>query len=151
MSLTWMDEERRAAKDQGRDPKGFFPHSNAGTPMEAIDAAARPYRNVRLAPAKAPEVIPPFAVSIEIPCDDCGGDGVDVGGLDPVNRTDCRRCQGTGKETLTRSYLAEAFAIAREAPDARVIQREHLVALAAYAKLTASSLSQNNLEVSDAA
>lgn len=38
--------------------------------------------------------------TIEIRCEDCGGSGVDAGGLSAYEREDCSSCHGTGRETV---------------------------------------------------
>lgn len=37
---------------------------------------------------------------IEVPCEDCGGSGIDAGGISAVESEDCRSCNGTGRETI---------------------------------------------------
>src|ERR1700733_7294216 len=47
----------------------------------------------------------PFVIEQEIPCEDCGGTGRDIGVLDPWDGGVCPRCAGSGRETVIRNYL----------------------------------------------
>lgn len=38
--------------------------------------------------------------TLEVSCDDCGGSGVDIGGLSAYEPENCHSCNGTGVETL---------------------------------------------------
>ena len=53
---------------------------------------------------------------------------------------DCSACHGTGKETILRNYLAEAFRIAANPQANLQLERAHLVALTAYARQTVNAL-----------
>jgi hypothetical protein len=75
----------------------------------------------------------PFTAEVNIPCEDCGGDGRDRGSLNPHEPEDCPSCHGTGREKLTRNYLSEAWAITR-GDSSRPIERLHLAALDAYSR-----------------
>jgi hypothetical protein len=70
---------------------------------------------------------------VEIPCDECGGSGVDPGGLNAYGPEDCPVCHGSKRQTITRNYLSEAFAITSGQSD-RPIERKHLTALDAYSR-----------------
>ena len=57
--------------------------------------------------------------TIEVQCEDCGGSGVDSGGLSAYERTDCPACFGYGKvfielaaATVARKHAAMAQAAA---------------------------------------
>jgi hypothetical protein len=85
-----------------------------------------------------PEAFPPFSALVEQECEDCKGTGQDAGALD--NDYDpCSHCNGSGKETVLRKYLAEAFAIAA-GQSSRPAEKEHLVAITQYARETVSAL-----------
>jgi hypothetical protein len=86
------------------------------------------------------EPLPPLSDLVEIDCQDCGGGGNDPGGLNPHEPEDCPTCHGTGKETILRNYLAEAFRIAANPESELQLERAHLVALKAYALQTVSAL-----------
>lgn len=60
--------------------------------------------------------------------------------MDPQEPENCSTCNGSGKETILRNYLAEAFRIAAD-PEANLqFERAHLVALTVYARQTVSAL-----------
>jgi hypothetical protein len=92
------------------------------------------------ATAVGPEPLPPFSDLVEIDCQDCGGRGYDPGGINPQEAEDCSACHGTGKETILRNYLAEAFRIAANPHANLQLERAHLVALTAYARQTVNAL-----------
>ena len=98
----------------------------------------------RIPPASAttvgPEPMPPFSDLVEIDCQDCGGRGYDPGGINPQEAEDCPACHGSGKETILRNYLAEAFRIAANPQANLPLERAHLVALTAYARQTVNAL-----------
>ena len=95
----------------------------------------------------APEPLPPFSDLTEINCQDCGGKGYDPGSVNPRAPEECPTCHGSGKETVLRNYLAEAFRIAAD-PEADLrLERAHLVALTAYARQTVSALLMSLPEV----
>jgi hypothetical protein len=75
----------------------------------------------------------PFMAEIEIDCEECGGSGVDPGGLNAYEPEDCRVCYGSKRQTITRNYLSEAWAITR-GDSSRPIERLHLAALDAYSR-----------------
>ena len=75
----------------------------------------------------------PFVAEIEQDCEECGGSGVDPGGLNAFEPEDCPVCHGTKRQTVTRNYLSEAFAITSGQSD-RPIERQHLTALDAYSR-----------------
>ena len=73
-------------------------------------------------------------------CEDCGGTGYDFGSTREFDPEDCPRCSGSGTELVFRNYLAEAFHIISD-PECRVpLCREHIVAMATYARQTVSAL-----------
>ena len=80
----------------------------------------------------------PFIAEVEIDCEECGGSGVDPGGLNAYEPEDCRVCHGTKRMTITRNYLAEAFALTSGRSD-RPIERKHLTALDAYSRQVMSA------------
>ena len=98
----------------------------------------------RIPPARAttvgPEPLPPFSDLVEVDCQDCGGRGYDPGGSNPQEAEDCPSCRGSGKETILRNYLAEAFRIAANPQSNLQLERAHLVALTAYARQTVNAL-----------
>lgn len=75
---------------------------------------------------------PPFAIPEVIPCQDCGGNGIERGGLTREGEV-CRSCKGTKEETILRNYLAESLRIAAGQLEAPVTKR-HLAAIVAYAR-----------------
>jgi hypothetical protein len=77
---------------------------------------------------------------VEIDCQDCGGRGYDPGSVNPQEAEDCLACQGSGKESIVRNYLAEAFRIAANPQANLQPERAHLVALTAYARQTVNAL-----------
>jgi hypothetical protein len=81
-----------------------------------------------------PEPLPPFSDLVEIDCQDCGGRGYDPGSVNPQEAEDCTACHGSGKETILRNYLAEAFRIAANPQANLPLERAHLIALTAYAR-----------------
>ena len=62
-------------------------------------------------------------------CEECGGSGVDPGGIDPWGPEVCPKCQGAKTQTIVRNYLAEAFQIAGNPDSIRTVERLHLVAV----------------------
>jgi hypothetical protein len=98
----------------------------------------------RIPPASAtrvaPEPLPPFSDFVEIDCQGCGGRGYDPGSVNPQEAEDCTACHGSGKETILRNYLAEAFRIAANPQANLQLERAHLVALTAYARQTVNAL-----------
>jgi hypothetical protein len=83
----------------------------------------------------------PYTTESEIDCDECGGSGVDPGGLNAYEPEDCPVCHGTKHQTVTRNYLGEAFALASGQSN-QPIEREHLVALDAYSRQLMSAYAQ---------
>jgi hypothetical protein len=83
----------------------------------------------------------PFIAEFEIDCEECGGSGVDPGGLNAHEPEDCRVCHGAKRVTITRNYLGEAFAIS-SGQSARPIERQHLTALDAYSRQVMSAYAQ---------
>jgi hypothetical protein len=102
---------------------------------------AQPARNA-LVPSVAGNPLAPYMETVEIACEDCGGDGRDMGSVsidrfsDPV----CPTCKGAKTQTVTRNYLSEAFAIARDDSSTRQVDRKHLVAIIRYARQHVSAL-----------
>jgi hypothetical protein len=125
--LRWAEEAN--ARIVRRDP-------SCSVPLESEPKAIPPRR----ARTVAPEPLPPFSALVEIPCQDCGAKGYDAGSLNPHQREVCPACQGSGKETVLRNYLAEAFRIAADPKTNLQLERAHLVALTAYARPTVSAL-----------
>ena len=82
----------------------------------------------------------PFVIEQEIPCEDCGGTGRDIGVLDPWDGGVCPRCAGSGQETVIRNYLAEAFRIAANPEMPRPVERVHLVAIIQYCRQVVSAV-----------
>jgi hypothetical protein len=87
-----------------------------------------------------PEPLPPFSDLVEIDCQDCGGRGYDPGGINPQEADYCPTCYGSGKETILKNYLAEAFRIAANPQANLQLERAHLVAIIAYARQTVNAL-----------
>jgi hypothetical protein len=92
------------------------------------------------ATAVASEPLPPFSDLVEIDCQDCAGRGYDPGGINHQEAEDCQACHGSGRETILRNYLAEAFRIAANPQANLPVERAHLVALTAYARQTVNAL-----------
>ena len=92
------------------------------------------------AAAASQEPLPPFSALTEVACQDCGGMGYDPCGVNFREPDDCPSCHGSGKETILRNYLAEAFRIAADPEIKLELERAHLVALTAYARQTVSAL-----------
>jgi len=114
-------------------------------PIEAGNHFAAPQREDQSIPPQgtivfAPDPLPPFSELVEINCQDCGGTGFDPGTVNPREPEDCPACHGSGKETILRNYLAEAFRIAADPATNLQLERVHLVALTAYARQTVSAL-----------
>jgi hypothetical protein len=99
------------------------------------DIPLKPVARVEL---PEPLELPPFTLLVEQKCEDCHGTGQDSGALDN-DYEPCSACNGSGKETVLRQFLAEAFQIAR---GQLTIQPEkaHLVAMTEYARQTVSAL-----------
>jgi len=49
--------------------------------------------------------LPPFSEFVEQVCDDCGGSGRDVGGLNPYEFEPYPTWHGSGKETVLRRNM----------------------------------------------
>jgi hypothetical protein len=93
--------------------------------------------------AKSDQKSPPvmsYSQEVEVPCEDCGGTGRDIGALDPWNGEVCPCCGGSGRETITRNYLAEAFQIVANPDSVRLVERSHLVAIVQYCRQTVSAV-----------
>ena len=80
-------------------------------------------------PARREEL--PWIKTIDVDCADCGGSGGDSSSWDPYCEV-CPRCMGSGKETVTRNYLREAFDLARNPNSSIVPERDHITALIQY-------------------
>src|SRR5438105_3655737 len=76
---------------------------------------------------------PPFTVYELEDCEECGGRGYDLGGLNPTEYDPCPKCGGAQKEHVLRDYLGEAFLII-QGKSAMVTERKHLIAVVAYAR-----------------
>jgi len=88
-----------------------------------------------------PAPIAPYSSIVEMPCDDCGGDGADRGTLREYEP--CEVCGGSGKQAALRNWLGEAFQIESGQLDMNP-EREHLIALRHYATEFVTAL--NNRE-----
>lgn len=141
MSILWEERHLRQTEPARlgvaiRDPEDLPPQECI--PKRIPPARARP---------TAPEPLPPFSDLVEIACQDCGGEGYDPGSVNTRELEDCPACRGSGKETILRNYLAEAFRIAAD-PEANLqLERAHVVALTAYARQTVSALMMSLSEV----
>jgi hypothetical protein len=82
--------------------------------IEELELSFRPFPivNAFVPPEPGSELLAPFSAYVEQPCDECGGNGHDIGSLNPWEFEPCPSCHGCGKETVLRQYLSEAFAIA---------------------------------------
>ena len=85
-------------------------------------------------------IVVPFVIEQEIPCEDCGGTGRDIGALDPWDGEVCSHCAGSGREMVIRNYLAEAFQIAANPESTRPVERAHLVAIVQYCRQSVSAV-----------
>jgi DnaJ-class molecular chaperone len=72
-----------------------------------------------------------LVIEIEQKCEDCVGSGYDRGSLRPTDPEECPACQGSGKQTIVRDYLAEALSIAVR-KSTKIPDREHLQAIIKY-------------------
>ena len=76
---------------------------------------------------------PSFVVEVEQECDECGGRGYDLGSLGPTDAAECTSCQGSGRQTVKRDYLAEGLRIA--AGNSSITpKREHLEAVVQHCR-----------------
>ncbi len=85
----------------------------------------------------------PYADYHEQTCEDCGGTGVETGGLHAIEYEPCGNCNGVGQVLVFRDWLTEAFRIAGpDRPGYRkpIVEREHLTALATYARQVVSAV-----------
>lgn|SRR5690242_10847273 len=78
--------------------------------------------------------LPFWIVEVEEDCEDCGGRGYDLGGLNPNEFEYCPSCLGSKTQMVTRNYLAEALRIAT-GEGYQLATREHVVVLAVYVRL----------------
>jgi hypothetical protein len=131
MSFQWEERYLGQARHRSdvRQSEGFTSHE---PPPGRISP--------RTATTVGPEALPPFSDLVEIDCQDCGGRGYDPGSVNPQEAEDCSACHGSGKETILRNYLAEAFRIAANPQANLQLERAHLVALTAYARQTVNAL-----------
>jgi hypothetical protein len=74
-----------------------------------------------------------YTAEVEIDCDECDGSGIDPGGLSAFESEDCPVCHGSKRQTITRNYLNEAWAIVA-GQSLMLPERKHLEALAAHAR-----------------
>lgn len=65
---------------------------------------------------------------VEMDCDDCGGSGVDPGGLNPHEPEACRTCHGSGHITLASFCALQEETPAKRIPAAAVSSRKERVA-----------------------
>ena len=133
MSFQWQQRYVRPT-ERALMPTGG--QASDGAPPEREPKPIPP----RWAKTVGPELLPPFSALVEIACQDCGGKSYDHGSVNPREPEDCPTCHGSGKETILRNYLAEAFRIAADPQTNLQLERDHLVALTAYARQTVSAL-----------
>jgi len=93
-----------------------------------IDNARRPAGDTEVLLAHDLRTKPPFVVTVEEKCEECGGSGYDWGSLNLIDPEECPGCQGSGKQIVVHNYLAEALRIAA-GKSSRPAQREHLDAV----------------------
>ena len=86
------------------------------------------------------EVHPPYVMEVEANCEECGGSGIDHGGVDPWDLEPCPLCQGARTQMIIRNYLAEAFQIAANPESIRPVERQHLVAVIHHCRQAVSVL-----------
>jgi hypothetical protein len=131
MSFQW--EESQFGQTEHRPALG---HGTGFAPHQTVPGRIP----VGRATTVASEPLPPFSDLVEIDCQDCGGKRYDPGAINTKESEDCSACHGTGKETILRNYLAEAFRIAANPQVNLQLERAHLVALTAYARQTVNAL-----------
>jgi hypothetical protein len=107
--------------------------AKAARPKRQRQPAARALNNVH------PE-LSAYIVEVDVNCEECGGSGVDPGGIDPWGPEVCPKCQGAKTHRITRNYLAEAFQIAANPESTRQIERLHLVAVIQHCREAVSAL-----------
>jgi hypothetical protein len=139
--MSFQREERRFGQIE---PRPLLVGHSTGFALHKLPAA-------RIPPASATAVtldpLPPFSELVEVNCQDCGGRGYDPGSISSHEPDDCAACGASGKETILRNYLAEAFRIAADPNAELLLERAHLVALTAYARQTISALMMSLPEV----
>jgi hypothetical protein len=73
-------------------------------------------------------------------CSECGGSGLDPGGIDPWGPEPCPVCHGAGTQKVTKNYLAEAFRIVGNPQCAMPVEHAHLVAIVQYCRQIVSAV-----------
>jgi hypothetical protein len=152
-TVNLLETEARPVKQDkitqalSRNSKGFLPENLEGTPVDRVDFIAVPYlpgppaKPAGKALESARQITSPqHVVEVEVDCDECGGSGVDPGGIDPWGPELCPGCHGAKTQRITRNYLAEAFQIAANPECTRRIERQHLVAVIQHCREAVSAL-----------
>ena len=120
--------------------------ANTASPNAADIPVRRQTDNPTLRKPPSVETLPPdfaqYSTTEEIECQDCSGTGRDYGSLDPFCAEVCRHCAGSGREVITRNYLAEAFRIAADPGSTIEPKREHLVAVISHARQVVNAASE---------
>lgn len=135
--MNCLQEEQRVINQRDQ-----FQGSLTWRAIETSDVARKPAARAT-APEKEARL--PYSEYREETCEQCGGDGVEPGSLDPHEHERCGTCGGSGKELVFHEWLAEALRIAGEPIPGyhpAVPRREHVVAIVAYCREHVSLLSK---------
>ena len=116
-------------------------------PIERTRKAGRSLRpaeqRIRIARASdtaCPDLLAPYIIEVDVPCEECGGSGFNPGGLDPWGPEPCPMCIGAKTQRIKRNYLTEAFRIAANPHSACPVERRHLIAVIQHCREAVSAL-----------
>ena len=134
-----IDRSREAFRtyDPPRKPNSVATENTEKPPVQANDA--QPLLTGLELPQIAVNVLNAFCEVVEVACQDCGGTGNDAGGWDPFAEA-CGSCNGSGKETVERNYLAEAFRIVGDSQCSVPVERKHLAAVVQHCRIAVSTI-----------
>ena len=149
--MNHLQQEQRMLEARDRDSirrdfeRGRY-SGNAASPNAADIPVRRQTENPTLRKPASVETLPPdfaqYSTTEEITCQDCSGTGRDYGSCDPFCAEVCKHCAGSGRETVTRNYLAEAFRIAADPGSTVEPKREHLQAVISHARHVVNAASE---------